>query len=396
MAVIIEPKIIVEKIELKINENDENAAKNTVDTLGPTMPVVKINDYILSIGEVKDFKLNIGINKLPSFSISVDDNNYRIRRELKKSDLDKTVIFIGYKDWYIKFNGIILSIPSEAGDSSLYLEGKFFNPKLYESIQKSYNEKSITDVLKDICTLTDMGLFTIENESLSNVLDFNLNTNKKHLIYFDWLIKNYTNNIWSVDTYGYFHVADIESLRKQKIDKFSIFDGKKVSEKDIIITTDNYYANEETKDKFKVEYYTINSNIGSVIVNNNKDYEIQSSGLNSEIKKLKSNALGFSSESNNTFDRFLKTTFTNYLDIINKDIGGKVISLSMSDLIYEITPFSIVKLEVFLPKLEGTKILLDEENSGNKIVINYSFEYKSAGGEEEEKFPKIRQYIDLI
>ena len=81
-------------------------------------------------------------------------------------------------------------------------------------------------------------------------------------------------------------------------------------------------------------------------------------------------------------------------DIINKDIGGKVISVTMRDLIYEITPFSIINLEVFLPKQEGVDKKLDTENSGNKIVISYEFDFTNKT--DEEQFPKIRQKIDLI
>ena len=57
MPVIIEPAIEVENIELEINENDEDGAKSVMNTFGPTMPVIKINDYILSAGEVKNFSL---------------------------------------------------------------------------------------------------------------------------------------------------------------------------------------------------------------------------------------------------------------------------------------------------------------------------------------------------
>lgn len=394
MPVIIEPAIEVENIELEINENDEDGAKNVMNTFGPTMPVIKINDYILSAGEVKNFNLKVGFNKLPTFYLTVNDDNFNIRRALKKEVVDKTVIFIGNETWYLKFNGIILNIPSEAGDAQLDIFGSFYNDKLYESIQKSYNNLSLQDTLKDICSLTKMGLFAINNNSLSKVLEYNLNTNKKHLHYFNWLINNYSNNLWSVDTFGYFHVSDIESLRKQPLDKFTIFDGKKYPEKDMIITTDIHYEN-ENKDKFLVEYYTINSNIGEVYINNNQKYTVESAGLNPIKKQLKTiETIGISEDSKNTFDRFVDTFNPFYKDIINKDIGGKVISVTMRDLIYEITPFSIINLEVFLPKQEGVDKKLDTENSGNKIVISYEFDFTNKT--DEEQFPKIRQKIDLI
>lgn len=395
MAVIVEPNLPVENIEIEVNDNDEYGANSIINTLGPSMPVIKINDYVLSIGELRSFNLKIGINKLPSFTMTVDDSQLKIRKALKKEVIDKTVVFIGYKDWYIKFNGIILESPSTAGDAELYISCLFYNEKLYDSIQKAYNETSISDVLKDICTLTNMGLFTVENTGISNVLEFNMNTNKKHLEYFDWLIKTYTNNIWSVDTFGFFHVSDIDSLRKQPIDKFKIFDGISQEEKDMVITTNVNYKN-DNKDKFVAEYYTINSNIGNVHVNNNKTYKVESAGLAPETKELKSiSPVGISENSANTFDRFVNSYFPFYKDIINKDIGGKVINVSMRDLIYEITPFSIINLELFLPKEKNEITMkIDEENSGNKIVINYEFDYSTRS--EENTYPKIKQYIDLI
>ncbi len=395
MGVIVEPKLVVETIELEVNDNDEYGANSVINTFGPTMPVIKINDYVLSIGEVRSFNLKIGINKIPKFTMTVDDSQLQIRKALKKEVIDKSVIFIGYKDWYIKFNGIILNTPSSAGDSELYIDGSFYNAKLYDSIQKPYNEKSIQDVLKDICTLTDMGLYTIENNALTNVPEFNMNPDKKHIEYFDWVIQNYTNNLWSVDTFGFFHVSDISSLRKQSVDKFKIFDGVVQAEKDMIITTNVYYEN-DNKDKFVAEYFTINSNIGEVHKSNNKVYKVEGVGLQSSNKTISSvSPLGIGEESKNTFDRFLNSYFPFYKETINKDIGGKVINVSMRDLIYEITPFSIINLEIFLPKDDGeTEQKLDTENSGNKIVINYEFDFNSKSEESEQ--PKIKQYIDLI
>lgn len=400
MGVIIEPNLVVDDIKIEINTNDKNAAESVINTLGPTMPVIKINDYVLSAGELRDFNLKIKINNLPTFNLTIEDSNYNIRKALKKETIDKSVIFIGYKDWYIKFNGIILNTPSEAGDAILSLSGSFFNDKLYNSIQKAYNKLSVLDTLTDICKLTDMGLFVYNNTMLSNVIENNINSGKSNLEFFVDNVKNYTNNIWCIDTFGYFHVSDLETLRNQPFDKFTIFEGKIGESKDIIITTDNYYndiqENQEPKrDKFLVEYYTINSNIGNVHVNNSNSYNVHSVGLNPSVKELKTiNNIGLGNKSNNTFDRFSNSYFPNYSDIINKDIGGKVINISMSNLIYELTPFSVVNFEMFLPKESGMKLKLDPENSGKKIVIGYEYYYSNS--DEEEKYPKIKQLIDLI
>ena len=78
-------------------------------------------------------------------------------------------------------------------------------------------------------------------------------------------------------------------------------------------------------------------------INNNQKYTVESAGLNPIKKQLKTiETIGISEDSKNTFDRFVDTFNPFYKDIINKDIGGKVISVTMRDLIYEITPFSII------------------------------------------------------
>lgn len=394
MGVIIEPKIVVDDIKLEIDVNNKDGANDIIKTWGPLLPVIKINDYILTPGEIRNFNLKIKINSLPTFSLTISDSNYNIRKALKKETIDKSVIFIGHKDWYLKFNGIILNTPSDAGDEILFLSGQFFNEKLYNSIQKQYNKLSILDTLKDICTLTDMGLFVYDNKALSNILDNNLNANIKHIDFFDYNIKKFTNNIWCVDTFGYFHVSDIKTLRKQPVDKFKIFEGVvNETEKDITITT-NIYDDDKDKNKFMVEYYTINSNIGNVHVNTNNSYNVKSAGLKPTTKNLETiTNIGISNNSQNTFDRFSNSFFPYYKDIINKDIGGKVINISMRNLIYEITPFSIVNFEMYLPKKEPIP-KLDVENSGKKIVIGYEFDYETST--EDKKNPTIKQLIDLI
>lgn len=404
MGVIIEPNLIVEDIKLEVDDNNEYGANQIIDAWGPTMPVIKINDYVLGAGEIKDFNLKIKYNSIPKFSLTLEDSSYKIRKTLKKEIIDKIIIFIGYKDWYIKFNGIILNIPSDIGDDEIYIIGEFFNDKLYESIQKPYNNKNVSDIFKDICTLTNMGLFTYSNNSLTNTLENCLNTNKKHLDFFIETIEKFTNNIWCLDTFGYFHISDIETLRKQPVDKFKIFEGKvNDEEKDIIITTniyDNTGYNEtdgsdssERNTKFLASSYTITTNIGKTHINNNNKYDVKTDNGN---KILKSNeTIGISNNTENTFSRFLNSYFPYYNDIINKDIGGKTISVTLKNLIYEITPFSIVNLEVYLPKdTNEVDNKLDEENSGNKIVIGYEYEFSSKS--KNNLNPTIRQTLDLI
>ena len=392
MPVIIKPNLKIENIELEINKDDSDKGLSIMNTWGPLVPVIKINDYILTPGELRLFNLSIKLNSIPTFSMELIDTNYNIRRTLKKETLDKTVIFIGHKDWYIKFNGIILTVPSDAGDEILFITGTFFNTKLYESIQKQYNKLSILDVFTDICKLTDMGLFVYNNTALSKVIENNINPNNKQLDFFVDIITKYTNNIWCIDTFGFFHVSDIETLRKQPVDKYKIRETKiNDVEKEITITTNIF---DDSEDKFMAEFYTINTNIGYVHVNNNSTYNVKSAGLNKQTKEINSMTtnVGISNDTKNTFDRFLDSYFPYYTNIINKNISGKVINVTMRNIIYELSPFSIVNFEMFLPKEKGVNNYIDLENSGKKIVIGYEYSFE----QDDSKMPKIKQSIDLI
>ena len=87
-----------------------------------------------------------------------------------------------------------------------------------------------------------------------------------------------------------------------------------------------------------------------------------------------------------------------YKDIINKSIGGNSIKLTMKNILFELTPFSIINLEIYLPKnsnREGEdKIRLDEEHSGKKVVIGYSYNWQTK--DEESDFPTLTQEIEVI
>jgi len=393
MGFLVKPNIKVDKIELKTDENSKVGIANLLKSWGPAMPVVKINNYVLAAGEVESFDLNVKLNALPSFTFSINDSNYAIRRALQKETIDKCVIFIGFSNWYIKFNGLITSCTSDAGATNIFINGILFNEKLYTSIQKSYKDLTINDILTDIAQKTNMGLFTVNNKALSNTLDYCLNSNKKYIDFFKYVIEKYTNNLWSIDPLYNFYVSDIETLRKQKFDKYTIGEsGKQHDPKDMIITS--YWFNETDNFKLKANYYSINTNFGIAHINNSIDYGIFSSD-SKEASKIDSNKIiGLGDDFENTFSGFKKQFFPYYDKIVNKSIAGKSITVEMEQVLFELTPFSVVDFEVYFPKKDDEPVKKDIENSGKKVVIGYSYHFDKKN--EENTYPKVRQSIDLI
>lgn len=405
MGLVCKPQIEVEDIVLEMDENNETGVRDITNTWGSIMPVVKIADRILSPGELRGFDLSVKINQIPQFIMSINDSSLLVRKSLKE-DVDKCVIFIGFKDWYIKFNGIIRNTFSSAGDAMLTISGELYNELLFSLVEQyAYKEMSVTDILTDICNKTKMGLYVIENESLDSQPELIINPNKRPLNFFDWCIKNLTNNLWCIDPLYHFHVGDIDKLREKcnnnELDKFTLDNlGQQGEETDIIFTSNPYIQNDDggEKDKqIRIDYYTINSNYTDMFVSNpsqffvnDEEHEVSSNPERGLGKVFTNRFWGSGGEEN---PGFLNNNVPFYRERVNKLIGGNIIEITLKNLLFEISPFDVVRFDCYLPRQGNEALSLDEEHSGNKIVIGYSYSFDLNGDVE---FPQIHQKIELI
>jgi len=396
MSIIIEPNIKVGQIEIQMDNNASDAANNIMTDWGRNIPIIKIGDYVLNTGDLREFSLQITLNSFPTFTITVDDTTYKIREALK-NDIDKCIIFIGYQDWYIRFNGLLNTTYSSVGDSIIILNGQYYNENLYNGQQFSFKNMTVVDILKNICSKTKMGLFTYDNVDLKQELDYSLMTGTRYIDYFDSLIKTYTSNIYSIDCHSYIHVGDIETLRKQEVDKYSLdwSTGKKIDEQPIIFKSINRSVDNINKPdgpyyKIPIKYYTINSNFSQINKETYNSYAIGFGG-NGETEIKTSNLLGIGSNKTNSFIGFKKHKFPYYNDRINKSIGGNIITITTDNIIFELNPFSVVEVELYLANKNG-KDFDKEEHSGKKIVLGYSIDYKKT----PRTLNKLTQTIELI
>jgi hypothetical protein len=397
MAIIIEPNIKVENIEIQMDTNSTDAANNIMSEWGRNIPIIKIGDYILNVGDLKEFSLQIALNSFPTFTIVLDDLLYNIRKALK-NDIDKCIIFIGYKNWYLRFNGILDNSKSGVGDNIVRLNGTYYNEKFFNGAQFSYKDKKIVDIMKDICTKTNMGLFTYDNLDLNKQLDYSLMTGTRFIDYFDSLIKNYTSNIYSIDCHSYIHVGDIETLRKQDYDKYSLDwgTGEKLQvEQPIIFKAINNSVEDINKPlapdfKIPIKYYGINTNFSEIFKETYNTYAIGYGGNGEQEIKSKSN-IGIGSNKTNTFFGFKDHKFPYYTDKVNKSIGGNTIKITTNNVIFELNPFSVVGVELYLNQ-DGKSFVLDQEHSGKKIVLSFSIDYKKIS----KTLNQLSQTIELI
>lgn len=392
MGLILKPKIKVEDITMEMDANSSNIPR-VLNEFGKNIPLVKIGDYVLNIGELTSLEIKVGLNSLPSFELTVDDSTYRIREALKK-EIDKCVIFIGYKTWYIKFNGLITTIHSDAGDSHLDLNGIIFNDALFKTEQFSYQDKSPADILTDVCKKTNMGLFTFNNLLLNQKIDYVMNTEVRFIDFITNIVKTYTDNIFSYDLFYHLHLGNIEAIRKQEYDKYTLTPtGETIQEQDIIFTSKSRYFVEGVDDfKLPINYYTLNSNFTKTFLQNASSYAVGIPGQ--KQKELKSDKnIGYGNIGTNTFAGFAGQKFPFYNNIVNKDLGNNIITIELKQLMFELTPFSVVGVEIYLQETGDKQFRIDYEHSGKKVVIGYNLKYdKSETGE----LNSITQTIDLI
>ena len=250
-----------------------------------------------------------------------------------------------------------------------------------------------------------MGLFVNSNPDLERIIDYSLMTGTRYIDYFDYIIKNYTSNLFSVDANYYYHVANIEKLRKNSVDEYSMnwVDGKQMSKQPLNFKSrikSNAFDGTEDEEKYKIpiDFYTINSNFSEIYKETYNKYSLGLGGkpIKDEKDLLETNEkIGLGSNSTNTFGPFKSHKFPYYQDRINKMIGGNSIRLFTNNVIFELIPFNIINIELFLPYKTGSKERLDEEHSGKKIVIGFTIDYIKPFG-KNKNFNTLTQTIDVI
>ncbi len=394
MAILIEPNIEVEQIEIQMDDNASDSAETIMADWGRNIPLIKIGDYVLNTGDLKEFSLQVAFNSFPTFSIVVDDSTYMVREALKK-DIDKCIIFVGFKDWYLRFNGIIDKTYSGVGDSQVKLNGTYYNEKLFAGVQFSYKDKKLFEILKDICEKTDMGLFTYDNADLNQEIDYSLMTGTRYIDFIDFLIKTYTKNIYAIDCHSYLHVGDIETIKKQEKDKYSLdwSTGKKIDEQPIIFKGVNRSVEnpDEVDYKIPIKFSGLNTNFSEIHKETYQTYSLGLGGNGEEVVKS-IDTIGIGSNKTNSFFGFKKHKFPYYTDIINKSIGGNSITLLTDNIIFELNPLSKVEVELYIPNRNKKDFILDKEHSGEKIVLGFSINYSK----KSKTLNKLSQTIELI
>lgn len=394
---IIEPNVKIDKIEIDIGKDSPQEAESFIKNYGNFSPIIKIKDELINTGDILSYWYSVNYNQLPVIVIKINDSFNRFKALFNDDEIITGIVFIGNKNWYHKIN-ILINDTFTDSNNNITLYCIIYNPKIYDSIQSSFNNKSLIDIFKEICIKTDLGLFLNENNNLTKKLPLILNTNVRYIDLIIDLIGKYTqNNFWCIDNYYILHLQNYDTLIKKEIDKFTIKDGKdNKDELPVIITNYPNPNNEINEDlnKFIAYDYTINNNIGLNMINTSKSYSINNENIESHEK------IGFGNSSANTFSKFISNSFPFYNEIFMKEITGNIFELKMQTPLYEIFPFMVVETEIYnLSETETErKYIKNEKHSGKHIIMGYEFEYikpNSYSGNLAKK-PEIIQTIKLI
>lgn len=405
---ILEPKLIVDDIQFDVDATTDLYTKNLLESVGNSFPLLKINNYLVPVDTINYMRVDVGPggNLLPTFIFYIDDSNYNIRRALQ-NQIDTCTIFIGWTSFYTKFNGIVTSVFSTTGDSEISVSGYLYQEPLHNSKQQIWKDTSIIDILKSICTDTSLGLFINDTDTLNYQVPLCINPNMRSIDFIQWLLREYTDTIYCLDTFGYLHIGTIESILKKEIDKYTISGiyGKQIEPTNIRFVagnkrygefTDNETLEIRERENINVSRLTITNNFSETLLYCGSEYSVVDDTSAKNIINTNS-LIGNGKIIDNTFNGFVKHKFPRNNQRINKQKNGNLIEFELNHLMIELVPFTVVELEIYhdtIPKentaVYDNKTYLDTEHSGKHFVLDYSFIYDKSSAR------RITQHVRLI
>jgi hypothetical protein len=395
MGLLVKPGVKVEDIKIEADENSESVDR--VVNEFRNKPVMMIGGYVLGMGELRSLNINVRLNSLPTFTCAVNDEQYLIRGALK-NDIDKGVLFFGWRKSYYKFNCLFNTTYSEAGDAIMELSGMLYNEKLYNGKQVSFKDKSITDIMKDICNATSMGLYTYDDADLNFNPGNDIMPGTRYIDHFTEIITRYTSAVFCIDPLYHFHVGNMDTIRRSPVDKYTV----DWSTGEALDTPVDMVFKSKLKEgepgvvdkKIPVDWYTVDTNYSDVHYSTYNEYRVGIDG--DEVKKLKTSSnLGIGSNQLNTFKPFKDHVNPWYQDRVNKLMAGNIIKMHTSMISFELCPLGVIETELYLPFTSGDKaIRKDEEHSGKKVVIGYEVVYNKSLSKDEAD--SVHQVIEVI
>lgn len=404
MPIKVESKIEVPDIEVRIDEEaDDYPVDGITKEWGPNIPIIQINDYVVNVGNIISYEVDVTINQLSEFDMTIRDGRQELQNALKNNDNNTGIIFFGNAEYYHKHKFIILETYSDVNNIDVTLSGYIYVEDFYNTKQKKYDEMSVDDIISELADTTKIGYFINDNSSLTKIIPEIINPGKSYINFINEIITKYTNNVWSMDTNYIMHVGNLESFLSKEVSKFNFYENKKLpAPLDILLSNDTERNSDADVNEDEAENYL--DNVTCLKFTNfsidNKKHNILKNvyGIadeHAEETELFNNTFGVGTNTENYFSGFKDKYYPNYSDIINKQILGNVITVSMDNTLLEIFPFMTLNLELLIKNPDDGKFAKNEKVSGKRIVVGYKFVYNKTNTDKGEK-RKIRQQIKLI
>ena len=389
---VLDPTVEVGPIEYRIDHNASVDVEPELKFYGAYVPLLKLGDRTITWAKILDFRLSVRLFKLPTVQITIDDSDFVIREHLK-DDLQIGIIRVGYKNYFIKFNTLFKRVSSVANDGEIILSGIIYNEKMFDDYpQTSYKNKSVSEILEDLCKNTGQGLFIFDNDDLSRKYDHLVQSNMNYFEYVIYILNNYTSNLWTFDANYFLHVGDYNSIVKDKLATYSL--DTKTGEvlptpldmkfyQNFLGGRDPNNDNKSLQDqstsanRLVVADYTTNTTYSEDYINLRSDYRFFDDKGETDLFQ---NDFGIGSESSNTFSGFINIRRPFQQRISAKWVSKQVLSVYTDYVLPELNPFDRINLEFYKYPRPGTETDpklgdLDVEHSGDKSVLGYDITY---------------------
>ena len=381
---LLDPSIDIGNIEYPIDINAAVGVDPELNFYGNYVPLLKFGDTTITWVKIVDFRLSVRLYQLPTVHITVDDSDFIIREYLK-NDIQIGVIRSGYKDYALKFNTLFKSISSIINDGEIILSGIIYNEKMFDFYpQSSYKNKSISEILKELCESVGQGLFIYDNDDLSRKYEHLIQSNMNYIEYVMYLLNNYTTNLWTFDANYFLHVGDFDSMLNDELSTYSLSPTSGIPleapmkmefHRNLLGGFDP--NNEQSNNKLPVTNYTVNSSYSDEFIHLKRFYQFFDDKNEMDLEQ---NEFGIGNESSNTFSGFINIRRPFQRAIKAKLISRQVISVHIDYVLPELNPFDLINLEFYRYPRAGAESDpelgdLDIEHSGDKVVIGYDITY---------------------
>lgn len=414
-TVLVEPSVSIDNIVVEIDTYSVDA-ENRLNWMGTLSPLVKFGDKVFNTSEILDFTLNVKIYSLPTLSLSINDPD-RIIRKYFKNNPNVGVCRIGFPNWAFKFNIYFNDENSYYNDSTIHIEGFLWNMKMFQPIDYAETNISLKDFFTKLSKSVGNGLYYYPNQFIDKPLENIVIPNQTYIN----IIKNYialfSDCFWYIDPNYYLHIGDYNTLIAQDTSMYtlSFSNGEKLESEHPMIFYMNRIAIEPESSKKDNDYkipikgYDVNSVSGIEFLKSSKSYSVfTDSIMNSYMYDyVDESGFGIGKSTTNTFSGFKSHPNPYFSKYKNKVLNKKKIILHVDGLLPELNLFDVIELEIYKAyKFDDKDIKLNDnvedigeldlENSGKKLVIGYTINYKKPNNLETINKSRIEYTITCV